>query len=185
MQSTCGSANTRMLKYWTNNYHHLAMSTRLFTICFAFFLIPAIDFTQDSLPPVNRAILSCVKTTIGKKVGRGECWDLANLALNQAGANWDHKMTFGKQIMPDKSPVLPGDIIQFSGVRLKHIENGQVIIENMQHHTAVVYSVIEPGVYEMAQQNTGGRNGKKVSLTRLTLKYLIKGQIKFYRPQAI
>jgi hypothetical protein len=147
-----------------------------------YFALGPIQLANDSLPPSNVAVVNFVKLNLGKKVGRGECWDLANGALMKAGAIWDHKFKFGKIINPG-SDIFPGDIVQFSGVKLKHHLNDQIVTETMLQHTAIIYSVIAPGIYEIAQQNTGGRSGKKVSLSRLTLQDKVKGTIVFFRPQ--
>jgi hypothetical protein len=137
----------------------------------------------DSLPPLNGVVRNFVQTTIGKKIGRGECWDLANAAMSKAGATWNHQFIFGKLVDPNSAILYPGDIIQFYGVKLKYQKNGQTIIETMKQHTAIVYRVIAPGIFEIAQQNTGGRSGKKVSLSEFDLKTISKGYIKCYRPE--
>jgi hypothetical protein len=52
----------------------------------------------DSIPSINKQIIVFVKNNIGKKVGRGECWDLANEGLNFVSAKWDGEYNFGKEI---------------------------------------------------------------------------------------
>src|SRR5258706_3314819 len=69
------------------------------------------SFHSDTLPELNQQILDFVNAHLKKKVGRGECWDLAAEALNQAGAKWNHKYNYGKHIDPDSTTVFPGDII--------------------------------------------------------------------------
>lgn len=136
----------------------------------------------ENIPPVNTEIIAFVNSVLKKRVDRGECWDLANKALTKAGAKWDHKFVYGKLIDPVKEEVFPGDIIQFYGVKMKYDKDNQTFSETMKQHTAIVYKVRAPGVYEIAHQNTGGPSGKKVSIGELDLKNVIKGKMKFYRP---
>ena len=35
---------------------------------------------------------------MGKRVGSVQCWDLAELALNEHNANWDGLYRFGKEV---------------------------------------------------------------------------------------
>lgn len=55
---------------------------------------------------------------MGKKVGKGECWDLAAGALNEVSAKWESPYEFGNEINDKNEIVFPGDIIQFEGVKL-------------------------------------------------------------------
>lgn len=136
---------------------------------------------SDSIPALNQKILSYVKTTIGKKIGHGECWDLAAAALNQNQASWDHKYKYGKEINPSRDTVYPGDIIQFEGVVLRFRKGPHDYKETMEHHTAIVFDVKEKGVYVLAHQNTAF-SGRKVGLSELDLKTVARGKIKVYRP---
>ncbi len=149
-------------------------------------LLVMIFFTanaQESIPPLNQKIVSYVSTTIGTKVDRGECWDLANQALTQNQAIWDRVYEFGQLIDPVKETVYPGDIIQFEGVELKYKKGFTTYTETMGHHTAIVYRVIdqEKKIFELAHQNTEF-SGRKVGLSEFDLKNVTKGKIMFYRP---
>jgi hypothetical protein len=66
----------------------------------------------ETFPPTNIKIVEYVNTVIGKKVGRGECWDLANEALTYANARWEFPTKFGRAIDYKKEQVLAGDLIQ-------------------------------------------------------------------------
>lgn len=136
---------------------------------------------NDTIPPVNNEILNFVNTKINKKVGRGECWDLAAQALNSVEAKWDGKFKFGNEINFDLDSVYPGDIIQFKGVKVKYIENGIKYTENMTQHTAIIYTVKGKGVFDLAHQNTH-ISGKKVGISELDLKNIVKGKYIIYRP---
>lgn len=139
---------------------------------------------QDSLPEMNKAVLNYVNSVMGKKVDRGECWDLANKALIVTGGKWDHHFAYGKLINPDKEEVFPGDLIQFYGVKTKYTTNAGEFSETMKQHTAIVYKVLGKGDYEIAHQNLE-RNGKvikKINVTPFNLKHVVKGKLKIYRP---
>jgi hypothetical protein len=136
---------------------------------------------QDTLPEVNQRIVAFVREHIGERVGRGECWDLAAEALNAAGARWDGDYGFGREVDPDREPVLPGDIVQFEGVEFRWEEGRDVHSVRMPHHTAVVLEVRAPGAFVAAQQNTQ-ETGRKTGTGDLVLSRRIKGKISFFRP---
>lgn len=136
----------------------------------------------DTLPPVNRAVLRFVDAHMGKRVGRGECWDLAAEALDRAGAMWDHDLRFGRELDPRRDVVLPGDVIQFEGVQVDYRRGTSQVRERYGHHTAIIHAVKEPGSYVLAHQNIG-RAGRRVQLTGLRLTDITKGEFHLFRPQ--
>jgi hypothetical protein len=150
-----------------------------FAILFSF----VSSIAQEELPPLNQKIVNYVKTTIGTKVNRGECWDLAAEALNQNDAIWDWKYEYGDLYNPKKTEVLPGDLIQFENVKLEYTRGNITYTETMGHHTAIVYRVIdqEKKIFELAHQNTDF-SGRKVGLSEFDLGNVTKGEIMFYRP---
>lgn len=133
------------------------------------------------LPELNQKIIEFVNQNIGKKVGRGECWDLVQIPLTEHGAKWDGKYDFGQKIDYRKDQVLPGDIIQFEDVVIDYEDEFKAYTIQLGHHTAVVYEVIAPGVYKVAEQNTN-MHGRKVAIDDLDLKFVSKGTVQFYRP---
>ena len=135
----------------------------------------------DNIPPLNKKILAFVKSNIKKKVGSGECWDLAAEALNKVNAKWDGNTKFGKEINYKKECVYPGDIIQFEGVILKYELDKKIYTEKLEHHTAVIFDVKEKGNFVIADQNTRF-SGKTVGTNNFDVKTLIKGSFKIYRP---
>ena len=156
----------------------------IFLVSTFFFSSPSFSYTVsgcDSIPVLNQKIIVYTKSTIGKKVDHGECWDLANEALKRNGAIWDHKYKYGQEINPATECVYPGDIIQFEGVVLKYRNGPRMYEETMTHHTAIVYEVKDKGVYVLIHQNNGF-SGKKVGLSDLDLKTVVRGKMKFYRP---
>lgn len=153
---------------------------RLFLLS-TFIVLGFTSYSQDSIPGLNKKVIDYVKTTIGKKVDRGECWDLANKALTLIGADWDLQYKYGKLLNPKKDDIYPGDIIQFEGVKVKYKKGNATYTESMEHHTAIVFRVIEKGVYELAHQNTGF-SGRKVGLSTLDFSTIVKGKMSIYRP---
>ncbi|PCH66518.1 MAG: hypothetical protein COC01_07820 [Bacteroidetes bacterium] len=135
----------------------------------------------DTIPPLNKELLKFVKKNIKKKVGRGQCWDLAAAALELVNASWDGSYEFGRKVNHETECVYPGDIIQFEGVKVKYSLNGSRYEQNMDHHTAVIYKVNSKGNFELAHQNFGGGR-KKVIITNLDLKNITKGKFFIYRP---
>ncbi len=136
---------------------------------------------QEDIPTLNNKIVAYVNSVMGTQVDRGECWDLAAQALNRNNAEWDGMYVYGKEIDPEKDEVFPGDIIQFKNVKVRYVKDMTIYNEEMKHHTAIVYTVIEPGVYEIAHQNTA-YTGRKVGVSILDLSTVQKGKLTFYRP---
>ncbi|HEY0029343.1 MAG TPA: CHAP domain-containing protein [Bacteroidia bacterium] len=112
-----------------------------------------------------------------KKVGKGECWDLAKEALDAAGANWTAPYNFGKELLK-KEPAAVGDIIQFEKVRIEYPDGAW---KELPHHTAIVYKVSAPGQYTIAEQNANGK--RFVTFSDINLTYIKKGKYTIYRPQ--
>jgi len=134
----------------------------------------------DSLPELNREIISFVNSKMNKKVGRGECWDLAAEALNATGAQWNGKLQFGRKLEKGE-PLLPGDIIQFEGVKIKYRETNARYTQVMKHHTGIIHSLKGSKQFDMANQNTE-EHGKKVSITYVDLEQITAGHYFIYRP---
>jgi hypothetical protein len=134
----------------------------------------------DSLPALNTKILSFVNSKMHKKVGRGECWDLAAEALNASGAKWNGKLNFGRKLEKGEG-ILPGDIIQFEGVKIKFQEGNAKYTQVLKHHTGIIYSVKGNQQFDMANQNTA-EHGRKVSLVSINLDDVTTGHFYIYRP---
>jgi hypothetical protein len=135
----------------------------------------------QEIPTLNKEIVEYVESVIGKKVDRGECWDLANQALIKVDADWDRQYVYGNRIDHEKDKVYPGDLIQFKNVTVRYTEGNVTYTELMAHHTAIVYKVLGKGVFEIAHQNTEF-SGRKVGLSELNTNHIIKGKVYFYRP---
>jgi hypothetical protein len=138
------------------------------------------DLNEGTL---NAKVLDFVNSVMGKTVGRGECWDVAQAVLDQEGADWTRPVTYGKLLDPAKDAILPGDIIQFRSVRIdEKFSNGSSRTEYLgaPDHTAVVYEVLEPLHFRLAHQNIGGK--RFVQITEVNLNHRTAGQYWIYRP---
>jgi hypothetical protein len=136
----------------------------------------------DSIPELNKKIVAFASSKLNKKVGTGECWDLAAEALKSVNAKWDGQYKFGKEIDYKKESVYPGDIIQFENVVLNYEIDRRKYMEKMTHHTAIVFEVKDPNNFTLIHQNTG-YTGRKVGTSPLDLATLTKGKFKVFRAE--
>lgn len=138
-------------------------------------------FTQcDDIDSLNLRIISLAKSKLGKKVDRGECWDLASFVLEETNARWDGMYEFGRLL--DKSACLmPGDIIQFKNVKIQYKNGRTTYTELMTHHTAIIYEVKSKDEVELIHQNTAYA-GRKVTTSPMKFSTIVKGSYKIYRP---
>jgi len=127
--------------------------------------------------PLNLQIIEFVNSKMNKKVGKGECWDLANEALTLVQAKWDGKLQYGRKLDYNKECIYPGDIIQFENVKVKYTENKITYQEAMPHHTAIIYEVKGTGDYVLAHQNTA-YTGRKVGTSALNLSNITGGKFR-------
>lgn len=131
---------------------------------------------------LNQQIIEFVNSNMNKKVGKGECWDLANEALTLVQAKWDGNLKFGRKLDYKKECIYPGDIIQFEKVKVKYTENKVTYQEAMPHHTAIIYEVKGTGDFVLAHQNTA-YTGRKVGKSSLNLMNVTGGGITIFRPE--
>jgi hypothetical protein len=151
-------------------------------LLFIFFtIVSAGSFAQcDTVFPLNQKIIDLTKAKIGKKVLRGECWDLAKYALDGSNAEWDGLYKFGEEL-GRSACLMPGDIIQFKNVKVQYKKGNSKFTELMAHHTAIVYEVISEDEVVLIHQNTG-YTGRKVGTSSLQFSTIVKGSYKVYRP---
>jgi len=135
--------------------------------------------TGNKIPSLNQKIVSFCKKSLGKKVGDGQCADLAYQALTKSGAEspddfqdnplpgdyvwgeliYGFKVRDGKTMETgDRKAVFPGDVIQMRDVIIEHEETSDDYVTketiDADHHTAVVESVSEDGMtYQVIEQN--------------------------------
>lgn len=129
----------------------------------------------------NDDILKFVNENLGKKIGKGVCFELVQAAVRTYAPDFvfaenDQKAEyFGKPIK--EKDVQPGDIVRFSGGTKRKAS-----------HVAIVYKINNGRIY-LAEQNTNGSLGKSVvEINPLDYEwheeyYGAKVVYKFYRPQ--
>jgi hypothetical protein len=135
----------------------------------------------DSIAPLNLQVLSYAQSNLKKKVGRGECWDLAKYALENCNATWDNKFEFGRQLEIEEC-LMPGDVIQFKGVKIKYKVGKKTFYITMDQHTAIIHKVISSDEIELIHQNTAF-SGEKVGVSSIKFSTITKGKYAIYRPQ--
>jgi len=152
----------------------------VFVLCVDLFSLTRV--IAGDLPPLNQKIISFVDSKMKKKVGRGECWDLAAEALNNAGAKWNGKLKYGRLLDLNKDTLLPGDVIQFEGVKIKFEKGNAKYKEVLNHHTGIIYTVKGSKQFDMANQNTA-EHGRRVGLSFIDLDQVTSGRYFIYRPE--
>jgi hypothetical protein len=98
---------------------------------------------------VNEGIVAFVEANMGKKVGNGQCWTLANQAFISAETKrpaGKGLRVWGRLVDPKAEDVLPGDIVEYD--RGKDAK--------FPVHTAVVYERVRKGQFVLAEQNWNG-----------------------------
>jgi hypothetical protein len=121
-------------------------------------------------------ILSFVDKNMGKKVGRGVCYELVQSAIRTYDSKYDmgskkDNKRYGKKVNVKK--VQPGDVVLEKGPRL--------------YHVGIVYKVVNDSVY-VAEQNTNGCiKNSIVEVNYLDYAQLQKDysgtKVSFYRPE--
>ena len=125
---------------------------------------------------VNEQVVAYTLSKEGKKIDRGECWDLIANALDESNAKWDPPRGFGEKYDPQKKDVQPGDIIEFKNVKLQG-DNWAFVFPQ---HFAVITEILGDNQYRIGHQNYN--NKRRVVQTDIDLDYHKKGKITFYRP---
>jgi hypothetical protein len=129
---------------------------------------------------LNQKIFTWASGQIGKQVGAGECWDLANSALKKSGAQTssdlgpngpDDDYVWGDVI--DAKDALPGDILQYRDWEMTTTTTTDVTFADEHgwfdsptttvghpHHTAIVATNPGNGVLTVMEQNHKGNKEK-------------------------
>lgn len=135
---------------------------------------------------LNDKVIAFTNKVMGTSVGRGECWDLAQEALDMNLADWTRPTTFGLPLNPETDEIKAGDIIQFRSLKItEHLPGGGTRWETLgsPDHTAVVYKVLGKKRYTLAHQNVGGK--RSVMKGSINLAQVTDGQYWIYRPVAL
>lgn len=112
---------------------------------------------------------------MGRKVDRGECWDLAAFALNHANAQWESPHSFGSKV-DIGGGLQPGDVLQFTSVQFV-FPNGSA---SFPKHTAIVYKASKSQV-TLFHQNFNRR--RYVDTLTIRFDQVKSGKIEAFRPQ--
>jgi hypothetical protein len=140
---------------------------------------------------------------MGRQVGNGECWTLANDALKAVAAQCasrreepcmsSQSYKHGDLIysyIPANSPypspkggvheagICRGDIIQLYSAHFKSRDGGQKWA-GAPDHTAVITGVDRNGILKVVEQNVGG--SKKVQAGEYVMNELVSGEVRVYR----
>ncbi len=127
------------------------------------------------LPEINQKMIAYVEKNKGRKILRGECWDVVKMALTESGANWTPPTDFGKVV--DLKNVLPGDVVMFENTVFK----GENYSQSFGGHYAVVHTINDDGTILLAHQNYN--KVRKIRFDKITPAHLVKGELTFFRPQ--
>lgn len=113
---------------------------------------------------------------MGKQVGNGECWTLADEAFKACGLKrpGGDLRVWGRLVDWKKEELLPGDIVEYRSAKF---DNGS---STGPEHTSVVIKGGKRGIM-IAEQNWSGN--KTVRETGFDPKGLNSGEIMIYRPQ--
>ena len=152
-------------------------------LLFTLLVCPLISFAQncDDVPEHNLQIVKLAKSKMRKRVGRGECWDLAQYVLDKTESKWDGLYKYGRRINRQRECIMPGDIIQFERVKVRYQNGRYTVTESMAHHTAIVYDVSNQNEIRLIHQNTA-ETGRRVGISSLNFEHVISGRMKIYRP---
>lgn len=134
--------------------------------------LDTMELSQErNTPAANARVIAWVRARQGKKIGRGECWDLADQAIDGLGLARPGTSEWGK-LLPKGAAYFPGDVIQWFKA-----ESGRL-------HTAVIDGSTAPGHVRVLHQNwaSGQERGRKVGPGRYAPKDLAKARV--YRPHA-
>ena len=134
---------------------------------------------------LNAKALQWASGQVGKQIGAGECWDLANKALLQAGAGTssdfgpmgpDDDYIWGDEIA--LKDVLPGDILQYRDYEMTTTTTTDVTFSDDSgwtdapyvtvghpHHTSIVSTNPGTGAFTVLEQNDKGHKEKVRSST--------------------
>jgi hypothetical protein len=119
---------------------------------------------------INQNVIAWARGRLGQQVGRGECWDLADQALRNAGAHSSNttkanaNYTWGQAIK--LGDAIPGDVLQFLKYKVTTTtttitkfadgteeEESEVETIERPHHTALVERSPSNGWINILEQN--------------------------------
>jgi hypothetical protein len=132
---------------------------------------------QQNASSVNQGVLQYAQSVVGRKIGNGQCTELAIAALQAAGARPNSGYTWGTQLR-SVNELQPGDVVQLHDARFEYA-NGSWSASTGPH-TAIVTSV-QGSVIQVLEQNI---SSSPVQAGQYDVTYMTAGRIEFYRPVA-
>lgn len=98
-------------------------------------------------PATNRRMVEFGEASLGKTIGRGECWDFCSAAAGAAGSVSAGSRGFGRELDPDEVP-FPGDVGHADGA-----------------HFVMIHFAQPDGTFAILHQNwlNGAPEGRKVA----------------------
>lgn len=132
--------------------------------------------TEKRKAEIPLLLTAYCKQQLGKQVGNGECWTLANEAFKACGLSrpGGELRVWGRLLDLKKEPLQPGDIVEYRSAKFS---NGSY---TGPEHTTIVVKGGKRGIV-IAEQNWGGN--KTVRESDFDPNSLISGKIMVYRPE--
>jgi hypothetical protein len=131
----------------------------------------------DTTAPLtlNQKVVEFARAKLGQQVGAGECWDLAEDDVTQAGGESSKTLTgvkgkafesadykWGTEVKLDTAQ--PGDVLQFKGHESKEtMQGGAWQSQTRGHHTAIVEKNLGDGRLIILEQHVRPAGSKEVS----------------------
>jgi hypothetical protein len=189
------------------------LSSRLYAACLVagLFLAPTSQAAPQARPVAadqlaeelqsrtSARLVQFCRSYLGRRLGNGECSEVAVYGLPAAGAELDFDNPWGRFVcqytavdgrptvqVPSsqksrKPDVRPGDLIQYEGVLFESYPETGYSFREYPHHTSVVERVSSDGLtLIMLEQNVMG--AKYVQRTRLFLPEMTAGTMRVTRP---
>ena len=138
---------------------------------------------------LNQKVVIWASGQVGKSIGAGECWDLADRALAQAGAGGsadfgptgdDADYVWGTEVN-DLKDAQPGDILQYRDYLMttkttvdvtfddqSGYESWSEATDGRPHHTAIIATMPGNGALTVLEQN---HRGNHETVRRTALRY--------------
>lgn len=150
----------------------------------------------DSTEPLtlNQKVLEFARAKLRQQVGTGECWDLAEEAVTQAGGESSKTLTgvkgkafesadykWGTEVKLDTAQ--PGDILQFKGHEFDEtMQDGSGQSQTRGHHTAIVEKNLGNGRLIVLEQHVRPPGEKEVSKKVQQREIFVKNGATFKEP---
>ena len=147
----------------------------------AYHIPPQVRARLLRLRELRLRVAAYAKDHLGQQVGTGQCWDLVDDALRDAGADTsgDGNYVFGAPV--DLGTVIPGDLLQFENVHFEHHSpDGSWYTSDYPHHSAIVASVSGRTI-TLLNQNVNGN--QTVQYSTINLNDQTSGTITAFMPK--